>query len=65
MCVHVINPVKFLYHFLSNYRMCACYTFCNVYIIFYPIIVFIFITFQEVFKKALELSYRPIRHFHI
>ena len=62
LCVHVIDPVKFLYYFLSNYCMCACYTFCNVYIIFYAISVFKFITFQKVFKKALELSYHPIRH---
>ena len=58
----VINPVKYLYHFLSNYCMCACYKSCNFCIIFYPITVFIFITFQKFFKKELELSYHPIRH---
>ena len=59
--MHVINPVKYLYHFLSNYCMCACYKSCNFCTIFYPITVFIFITFQKFFKKALELSYHPIR----
>ena len=63
MCVHVINPVKFLHYFLSNNCLCAYYTFWNVYIIFYPITVITFITFQKVFKKALELRYHPIRHF--
>ena len=31
-----LNPVKHLYYFLSNYRICACYTSCK-YLYFYII----------------------------
>ena len=64
LCVHVINPVKFLISYSITVYVHIIH-FVMFILFFYPITVFIFITFQEVFKEALELSYHLIRHFHI